>query len=224
MTTNLSNCCVCGERPRVQGVLCKECKAEIILTEGPAGVKAVEALQEVPNRVTVAVGGPASEPMLAKAIKCESCGKSEVYNPNRKKASYFCDECGKQLCSACAAYCNHKDFNYQAKILCKLCRAEKSLTGQPVEEVEGSLPGQETAEPKREPKPHCGRTTCVGEFCGCECPKCKEAVASGFMDPMFGKMTPDPDPEPPKAAPAPGASDEDLEDEEEIAKWEGGQQ
>src|SRR6185369_4149134 len=201
---------------------------------GTAGLNAVEALHERPANTSVAIGGRGT-PMFAKAIKCDGCGKTEVYNPSKRKTSYFCDECGKQLCTACAAYCNHKDFNYQAKILCKNCRAEKSLTGQPVEEVEGSLPGQGAVAP-REPKPHCGRATCVDDpaftahpcptpgcdhkpFCECKCPKCTEAIASGFMEPMFGKMTPDPDP-----APAPEPSDKDLADEEEIAKWEGGQQ
>jgi len=228
-------CCICGEAERLPGtVVCKNCKAEIVLTEGQAGLKAIEALHELPSHTTVAIGSQPGGPMLAKAIKCESCGKSEVYNPQKRKASYFCDLCGKQLCTACAAYCNHKDWNYQAKIVCKLCRAETSLTGQPVEEVEGSLPGQGD-EVKRVPKPHCGRATCVEDpemtahpcptpgcdhkpFCECKCPKCREAVASGFVEPMFGKMPPDPDPEPPKPPPAP--DDEDLEDEMEAHRRE----
>lgn len=215
-------CCICGERERILGrVMCKECFAEIVLTEGDAGVKAVEELHKVHDgstTVSVEIGGGPGTPALAKAIKCEGCGKSSLYRPETKKGGYFCDECGKQLCPSCAAYCSHKDWNYQNKILCKNCRAEKSLTGQPVDEVEGSLPGQETTAPKREPKPHCGRATCIEDprdaewdkthphpttgkieyspFCVCQCPKCREAVASGFMEPMFGKMTPDPDPEP----------------------------
>lgn len=193
-------CCVCGVEPRFEnGVLCKGCKAEVMLTEGPRGISAIEALAEKPHNVNATVGTPPGD--MAKASRCESCLKVDVYDPLKRKTSYFCDECGRQLCPSCAAYCSHKDWNYTNKILCKNCRAEKSLTGQPVEEVEGSLPGQETAEPKREPKPHCGRATCVGdtadpEWCRCECLKCKTAVGAGFFVPMFGKMTPDPEPEP----------------------------
>ena len=242
----VSACCICGVNPRILGaVLCKECKAEIVLTEGASGLKAVEALHERPANVSVAIGNPgasSSAPPLAKAIRCGSCGKTSVYNPMNKKAAYFCDECNIELCPACAAYCNHKDFNYQAKVLCKNCRAEKSLTGQPVDEVEGSLPGQET-EPKRIPKPHCGRATCIedpahaGEskchsecthppdqyphhkaFCECRCMKCVEAIASGFVEPQFGKMTPDPEPEPEK-----DDVDEDLDDEQDALAREAGQ-
>lgn len=215
-------CCVCGEQPRFEsGVLCKGCKAEIMLTEGLAGIKAVEALQRTElgkTRLTVAIGGPGGEG-FAKAVKCEACQKSAVYNPGKKKESYFCDECGRQLCPSCAAYCSHKDWNYQNKILCKNCRAERSLTGQPVEEVEGTLPGQESKEAERIPKPHCGEPTCRagGEWCECNCVLCKEAVASGFPDPA---KCPIQNPPPPAAAPP----TQDEIDEEEIARWEGGQQ
>jgi len=207
--------------------LCRECRAEMVLTGDQQKLDIVDRIYEGPIRGIL-------EPMtrealqrnaMARAVKCERCGRSEVYSPTEKKTSFFCDECGKQLCRNCAASCSHKDF-VGAKILCTDCRVEKSLTGQPVEETIKDLPDSEK---KREPKPHCGRATCIADpalnadprpFCECRCPKCVEAIGSGFVDPMFGKMTPDPDPEP---EPAVSPEDVDIEDEEDALAREGDQ-
>lgn len=237
MTSRL--CVHCNIEPSrgANDLLCKNCRAEKILMGEDVSVKALDTLSGRSQNVSVTVEDKATG-FVAKAIRCDGCGEPQLYDPSVRKKSYFCDVCHAALCPRCAAYCIHKDWGMAQKVLCKNCRAEKSLTGLPVEEVEGSLPGQETEAPKREPKPHCGRATCVADpklveydrthqcptpgctdhpsFCECKCPKCFEAVASGFVEPMFGKMTPDPDPEP---EPAQDESDE----EEEIARAEGSQ-
>jgi len=208
--------------------LCRACRAEVVLTtpDPKVALAALDALFAAESgKVTMAVSIEDKVlKAMARAVICERCGRPEVYSPTDKKTSFFCDECGKQLCRECAASCSHKDFA-GAKILCTDCRAEKSLTGQPVEETIKDLPGMEK---KREVLPHCARASCVGEandpdpWCGCECQKCRTAVGAGFPAPMFGKQPPDPDPEP---EPVPAAADQDdLDDEEEIARAEGGQQ
>lgn len=75
-------------------------------------------------------------PAPTRTLICEACGRAEPYDPMKSEhKGWFCDECGKVLCSSCAAYCVHKDFP-APKVLCKLCRAEMSLTGQPVTETQ----------------------------------------------------------------------------------------
>lgn len=203
--------------------LCRPCRAEITLTspDPKVALAAVDAVFHAEQgKITLnATVESAITGAMARAVKCERCGKIEAYSPVDKKTSFFCDECGKQLCRDCAAACTHKDFN-GPKILCTDCRAEKSLTGQPAEETVRDLPETE----KKNHHPHCGRATCIGDpqdpdpWCDCACEKCRTAVGSGNPAPMFGKMTPDPDPEP--------ESDKTQTDfdEEEIARWEGGQQ
>jgi hypothetical protein len=202
--------------------LCRACRAEVTLTsEDPkialAALDAMFAAEK--GKVTMAV--KIEDEVLktvARAIRCERCGRAEVYSPNDKKTSFFCDECGKQLCRECAALCLHKDFA-GPKVLCTDCRAEKSLTGQPVEDYTVELP-QKSGEVVH---PHCGRTTCVGQpgdpdpWCDCACKKCRAAVGSGHPAPMFGKMTPDPDPEPEQATPV---DQKDLDDEMEAYRRE----
>jgi hypothetical protein len=208
--------------------LCRACRAEITLTadDPKLALQALDVLfQAESGKVTLnATVEDVARKSMARAVMCERCGRPELYNPSEKKTSFFCDSCGKQLCRECAASCSHKDFD-GTKILCTDCRAEKSLTGQPVEETIKDLPGMEK---KREPLPHCGRPSCVGEandpdpWCGCECAKCKTAVGAGFPAPMFGKQAPDPDP---VLEPAPAATDDEIaSEEEEIARTEGGQQ
>lgn len=205
--------------------LCRPCRAEIILTapDPKVALDALDALFKAENGKVVMSAQIEDRIVgtMARAVKCERCGKPEVYSPTDKKTSFFCDECGKQLCRSCAASCTHKDFN-GAKILCTDCRAEKSLTGQPAEETVQDLPGFEK---KREALPHCARASCVGEandhdpWCGCECQKCRTAVGAGFPAPCFGKQPPDPDP----ATAPPEPDDEDLDDEQDALAREAGQ-
>jgi hypothetical protein len=206
--------------------LCRPCRAEIVLTNSDPklALEAVDALFKAEDgKVTRSVEITNRElKAMARAVKCERCSKVEVYDPNVGKGAFFCDGCGKSLCKNCAALCSHKDFS-TAKILCTDCRAEKSLTGQPAEEVFVDQPGTEK---KREALPHCARASCLGApndpdpWCECPCQKCRTAVSSGFPVPMFGKQPPDPDPVPE----APEDKTQTDFDEEEIAEWEGGQQ
>lgn len=171
MSDSPVSCLRCGSPAEGRGPapICRLCEAEMALTG--------EVRLEQPKS------------SFSLTSKCGICGKFESYNPTHVKRSWVCDKCEKTGCNECMALCVHQELG--TKVLCKLCRAEYSLTGQPVLEATKELPKTDKEDPRRELYPHCGEATCVNDpkaegrpWCECECDKCKAAVGAGYVEPM----------------------------------------
>lgn len=83
------------------------------------------------------------QPMSAfeqRKIRCSVCGASENYNPMVKRQGWPCERCHRHVLACCAAYVTSEGKTVS---MCRLCRAELELSGQPVAETLKPLPGME---------------------------------------------------------------------------------
>jgi len=127
--------------------ICRQCRAELVLCGdeewlGLTDRAYADQAAGKPTAVTweeLQTLRPAS-PFEAKKIRCSVCGGSESYDPMQKRQGWPCERCHRHVLKCCAAFVV---IEYKAVSMCKLCRAELELSGQPAQETTKPLPGIE---------------------------------------------------------------------------------
>jgi DNA-directed RNA polymerase subunit RPC12/RpoP len=66
---------------------------------------------------------------------CARCKKKFTFSLEAKQGGYLCDRCMEHVCQECAGLVA-TEIGGNAKVMCKYCRAELALTGQPLKEVQ----------------------------------------------------------------------------------------
>lgn len=131
--------------------LCRTCRAGLLLSGEERLVRSLDAAYaavdgERPSsweEIVRLAEAPASP--LKKRIPCEICGRSEAYDPMKVRQGWPCERCHRNGLSCCMAVVSHRDFRWAPKTMCRICRAELELIGQPVEETIRPLPGVRTS-------------------------------------------------------------------------------
>lgn len=137
--------------------LCRQCRAELILSGEEVRVGTLDRVY-ADNRD--GFSGKITEltweelqsleptaPFDCRRIRCSVCGASEPYDPMKSRQGWPCERCHRHGLGCCMAYVVHKDFGLSARAMCKFCRAELELSGQPCEEANKPLPGAAEAKP-----------------------------------------------------------------------------
>jgi hypothetical protein len=79
-------------------------------------------------------------PFESRRIRCSICGASENYDPMVKRQGWPCERCHRHGLKCCMAFVTSESKTVS---MCRFCRAELELSGQPVAETLKPLPGTE---------------------------------------------------------------------------------